>query len=164
MNAKQIAAFYPLSKSVRSLFHKMDAAAEALHLGSGISTGMRAVLENVIERGPMTVPAMARMRPVSRQHIQVLVNDLLALGLVAYQDNPAHRRSRLVRATPKGECAFASLKERESAALKRLSCAVSPASLQATDSVLAQLIAALDGPQWHAIAEEVSPKGEGEAT
>ena len=78
MNREQIQAFYPLSKSVRSLFHKMGAAAAALHEGSGISTGMRAVLENVVEGGPMTVPEMARMRPVSRQHIQVLVNDLLA--------------------------------------------------------------------------------------
>jgi DNA-binding MarR family transcriptional regulator len=158
MKSEQIGAFYPLSKSVRSLFHKLGAAADALHEGSGISTGMRAVLENVVERGPMTVPEMARIRPVSRQHIQALVNDLLALGLVDYQDNPAHRRSKLVRATKKGHEGFSALKRREFSALKRLASEISPDALQQADRVLTELISAFDSAQWHAITKEFSPK------
>ena len=60
MNPKQIENFYPLALAVRRLFHRMGHGATVLHRESGISAGMRAVLESVIHGGPMTVPQMAR--------------------------------------------------------------------------------------------------------
>jgi DNA-binding MarR family transcriptional regulator len=42
------------------------------------------------------------MRPTSRQRMQRLADELAAEGLVAFVDNPRHRRSKLVRLTRKG--------------------------------------------------------------
>ncbi len=67
------------------------------------------LLRTLSARGPCTVPQIARMRPVARQHIQKLANELVKEGLVEFIDNPAHRRSRLLRLTEKGEQRFEEL-------------------------------------------------------
>ena len=59
--------------------------------------------------GPHTVPQIARMRPVARQHIQKLANEMAADGLIELIDNPAHKRSKLLRLTPKGEARYEEL-------------------------------------------------------
>lgn len=159
MNRDQREAFEPLSRAVRSLFHKMGAAVSLLHEGdetaSGITAGMRAVLESVIEGGPKTVPEMARARPVSRQHIQTLVNELLAAGLVEFRDNPAHRRSKLVAPTKAGEAAFASLRAREAAALTRLAVDIDAAEMRAATLALQQLIVRFQDPAWRKIVRDL---------
>jgi hypothetical protein len=53
--------------------------------------------------GPLTVPQIARMRPVSRQRMQKLTDQLIREGLVELIDNPKHQRSKLVRLTSAGE-------------------------------------------------------------
>lgn len=158
MNREQVEAFYPLSLSVRSLFHKMGNAVTVLHEGSGVSVGMRAVLESLITGGPQTVPQMARVRPVSRQHIQKLVNELLAIGYAEYQDNPAHRRSKLVSVTENGRKHFSSLREREIEALTRLSTSIAVKELEQAGQVLSALIERFQSPDWQKIVDDLSPK------
>jgi DNA-binding MarR family transcriptional regulator len=53
--------------------------------------------------GPLTVPQIARMRPVSRQRMQKLTDQLILEGLVELIDNPRHQRSKLVILTTAGE-------------------------------------------------------------
>lgn len=53
--------------------------------------------------GPLTVPQIARMRPVSRQRMQKLTDQLIGEGLVELIDNPRHQRSKLVKLTAAGE-------------------------------------------------------------
>ena len=84
-----------LLDEVRLLFHVGTEAAERLHAEESVGASLRAVLEHLTHHAPTTVPAIARSRRVSRQHIQVLVNELLELGLVRLEDNPAHARSHL---------------------------------------------------------------------
>ncbi len=94
--------FVELSDEVRLLFHSMAQLADAVHDERAVNAPMRAVLEYLDRNGDATVPRMAQARRVSRQHIQVIVNDLADAGLVALHDNPAHQRSRLVGLTPSG--------------------------------------------------------------
>ena len=157
MNRQQAKSFYPLSLSVRSLFHKMGNAVTLLHEGSGISGGMRAVMESLISNGPKTVPEIARARPVSRQHIQTLINELLPLGFVEYQDNPAHPRSKLVAITEEGRAAFAALRSREMEALSKLSINISPKEFEDAERILTQLIDRFQSAEWHSIVEDLSP-------
>src|SRR5574341_2398822 len=91
-----------LLDQVRLLWHAMSQAAERLHRDEPVTLGMRAVLEFLAREGPTAVPAIARSRQVTRQHIQALVDDLLQARLVALDDNPAHRRTALVRIWPEG--------------------------------------------------------------
>ena len=91
------------------------------------------------ERGPLTVPQIARMRPVARQHIQKLANEMAADGLVVFVDNPAHKRSRLVRLTPEGEAAHDALFGRMVALCERLARGMDAAALRTTAETLGAL-------------------------
>jgi len=158
MNNDQINAFRPLTLKVRRLFHKLANGAAALHRNSDISIGMRDVLESVIDGGPQTVPHMARIRPVTRQHIQGLVNALLDENLVEYIDNPAHKRSRLVAPTSRGRQVFAAMRAKEIEAFERADIAASPEDLAAATRVLTAVIATFDGPEWQAIIDDLSSR------
>ena len=91
-----------LTDEVRLLYHSMARFADEAHAERQVRTPMRAVLEHLDRFGETTVPRIAQARGVSRQHIQVIVNDLVRAGLVEVVDNPAHRRSRLVGLTSTG--------------------------------------------------------------
>lgn len=51
---------------------------------------------------PQTVAQMAREMGHARQSVQRIADDLAREGLVAYKDNPADKRARLVELTPAG--------------------------------------------------------------
>ncbi len=71
--------------------------------------GSWGLLRTLVTEGPKTVPDIARSRPVARQHIQKLVNELRDMGLIRFVDNPAHKRSRLVDITGKGRTVYDSM-------------------------------------------------------
>lgn len=102
-----------LLNEVRMLLHRAVQVAEELHAGEPVSLGMRGVLEFLLGNGPTSVPQIARRRFVTRQHIQSLVNRLLAEGLVDLDENPAHRRSALVALTPAGRRLIERMLKRE---------------------------------------------------
>lgn len=129
---------------VRACFHRLKAVADAMHADLGINASMRAVLESLADRGPQTVPEIARGKRVSRQHIQVIVDALAAQGLAVLADNPAHRRSALVAATDRGRWAFAELRRREQPRLAELAAGLSPQALDTTLRTLRALNARLD--------------------
>lgn len=103
------------------LFHRLRVVADELHGGGELAAGKRGVLKGLYENGPQTVPQMARARPVSRQHIQSLVNPLVEEGYVEFIDNPHHRRSKLVQLTNTGHTLVKEMQSRETKVFKMLS-------------------------------------------
>lgn len=89
-------------QAVRRLFHAFSGTADRVHAEFGVTAAMRGVLEVLHGRGPRTVPQIAREKGVSRQHVQMVVNALLAQGLVESADNPDHLRSPLMRLSAAG--------------------------------------------------------------
>jgi DNA-binding MarR family transcriptional regulator len=133
-----------LAREVRLTFFALKAAAEQLHADQdGLTAGHRGVLESVVTHGPQTVPVLARARPVSRQHIQGLVNRLRALELVQLQPNPASRRSPLVAATPRGRQRFFDMLGRERTALPDSKIPIPEARLREAAETLSRLRVAL---------------------
>ena len=107
-------AFDDLGLEVRRLFNQLRAAAETIHADhEALPIAQRAILESLHRDGPATVPALARARPVSRQHVQILVNALAGAGLVETRPNPGHRRSPFVALTPAGRRLFTAMRTRE---------------------------------------------------
>ncbi|MEQ8860977.1 MAG: helix-turn-helix domain-containing protein [Pseudomonadales bacterium] len=98
---------------IRTFYNMLVERGEDLHAGSGVTLGMRAVLEVLDLRGAMTVPDLARDRRVTRQRIQALVNELLENKLVARRDNPASRRSPLIEVAAAGRRTLAAMQARE---------------------------------------------------
>lgn len=156
VDKQQLDAFYPLTLAVRRLFHKLAYGVAGLHQDTDISVGMRAVLETVIDGGPQTVPHMAKVRPVTRQHIQSLVNALLEGGYVEYRDNPAHKRSKLVAPTERGVRVFAAMRARENEAFSRARVDASSQELEAATRVLRALIATFEAPEWRSLVDNLA--------
>jgi DNA-binding MarR family transcriptional regulator len=102
-----------LMDEVRLLMHAAARFVEELHTDLDVSTPERAVLEFLVRNGSTTVPDIARARGVSRQHIQTIVNGLLARSLVEAAVNPAHRRSSLVVLTDGGSALIEEMLDRE---------------------------------------------------
>lgn len=130
------AALLALFDQTVALFHRLRAAAEEVHRQGETSAARRGVLRSLDLHGPQTVPHMARARLVSRQHIQTLVNTLSGEGLVEFVENPAHRRSSLVRLTRNGKELMQNMHRREEEALGRLSITASVEDLRAAAAVL----------------------------
>ncbi len=104
---------YAIIVEVRRLFHRLANATDALHADLGVSAAQRAVLEALASFGDISVPALARRKGVTRQHIQVLANQLEAAGLVQTRPNPDHQRSPLLQLSPHGTRVFESIRARE---------------------------------------------------
>ncbi len=134
-----------LLDQVRLLWHVTVQATERLHEDEPVTLGMRAVLEFLARDGPTAVPSIARSRHVTRQHIQALVNDLLEIRLVSLDDNPAHRRSALVRLTPDGQKAIERMKRRERQFLDGLQLKARPDDLRRASVTLSAVREALGG-------------------
>lgn len=133
---------------VIQLFHRLRAAAEEIHQ-QGVSSGARrGVLRNLVRQGPLTVPQLARMRPVSRQHMQSIVNALEADGLVTFEDNPAHRRSKLASVTAKGRQVYGKMEALQRTLLNDLPVGSTPAERETALFVVKDLQRALADPAW----------------
>lgn len=86
-----------------ALYLRMKWVSDQLYGDEARSSARRGILRGLVRYGAQTVPALARSRDVSRQHVQEVVDALHEDELVELLPNPRHRRSRLVRATPRGE-------------------------------------------------------------
>ncbi len=102
-----------LVNEVRVFYQSLVKMGETLHAGSGISLGMRAVMEYLAREGDTTVPDMARARRVSRQRIQALVDQLKQLDHVFSKANPASERSPLIGLTSSGRRTLQQMQEKE---------------------------------------------------
>ena len=110
---------------------------------SGLSVGVRNVLDQLRRDGDRTVPQLARTQELSRQYTQRMVDQARTDGLVELVDNPANRRSHLVHLTHAGEAAIDSVLERELSLLERVGGDLTAAELDATLRVLHHMDQAL---------------------
>ncbi len=122
-----------------SLFHMLHAVTNEIHESVGMTAPLRGVMNSLLKHGPKTVPQLARMRPVSRQHIQQIVNSLLEKSLVEYSDNPDHKRSKLIQLTKRGETLVAGMADREERILRKVPIDLDPKTLRNTVDALRRL-------------------------
>jgi len=142
------AAVLALIREVRTAFNRMKALAGRMHADLGVTPSMRAVLEAFVDRPPRTVPDVAREKGVSRQHVQSVVNLLIARGLLVPEANPGHRRSPLLRPTERGARLFARIRAREAEPLARLAASLPAPDLAAATRLLRRMndeLEALEG-------------------
>lgn len=128
-----------LIRAVRACFQSLRALGDSLHEDIGVTAAMRAVMEHLFEEAPETVPQIAQAKTVSRQHIQQLVDALVAAELAELFANPAHKRSPLVALTPKGMTVFEAMRRREKAVLRVLAHSIGAGEAKAAHETLAAL-------------------------
>ena len=145
---EQEAALMAVFNEARALFYRGKVVAEQIHCQGLLSSGKRGVLMSVQMLGPQTVPQLARARPVSRQHIQSLVNVLLDEGHVEYLPNPAHKRSRLVRITETGMNLVEEMSRREAKVLEGIALDVDIGALRKAAKVLYSIREYFESDIW----------------
>ncbi len=118
------------------LFHRLRFVAAEIYGEEGRSEARRGILRGLARFGAQTVPALARARSVTRQHVQEVVDGLGKEGLIEFLDNPAHRRSRLVSITPKGIRAVKKMDETDLRVLAAVGANVTTADLAVTAATL----------------------------
>ncbi len=123
-------------EALPNAFHRLGAAGDTLHAQIGIGSGMRALMQSIERVGPTSVSRLAAMRPVSRQFVQRLVDDLLAGGWVEALPNPKHKRSPLIALTSHGRETIAIMHQSEAPYLHMLEDGLDPADLQAAARIL----------------------------
>jgi DNA-binding MarR family transcriptional regulator len=155
MKGLRESALYQVIWQTRRLFQRLAATGDALHADVGLNASQRALLEFLEGREPQTVPEIARERGVSRQHVQILVNQLLGLGLVRTQENPAHRRSVLVERTEEGREVFKSVRRREAVGLTEMAAHFDRSDLETTARTLAALARYLQSAEWAGVMKQL---------
>lgn len=128
-----------LMLDVAQCFFKIRALGQKAGFITGWGGGAFGFMRSLALRGPLTVPQIARMRPTSRQRMQRLANELAAEGLVEFIDNPKHRRSKLVRLTPKGDARYRDLDARLLSLASTMGVDASEAEIRKTIEVVRQL-------------------------
>ena len=110
---EQAAAIRSFLDSIVTTFQRVRSVGERLHGDRRITPAMRLIMRAIDEMGPMTVPQIAREKPVSRQVVQKQVKQLLDRGYVEQLPNPAHNTSQLIDLTEMGHAELKESNRRE---------------------------------------------------
>jgi len=120
----------------------LTAIGDAMAKPAGQTTARWQVLA-AIERGPATVAQVARALRLTRQSVQRVADILAQDGLATYEDNPGHRRAKLLRLTPSGQRALAMIQKAQRGWADQVGAAVGEADLNQASAVLDRLMMAL---------------------
>src|SRR6185503_16634543 len=139
MTHKKAEAIAELMLDVAQCFFRIRAAGQKTGLITSWGGGAFGFMRSLAMLGPLTVPQIAEMRPTSRQRMQRLADELADEGLVKFVDNPKHRRSKLVRLTPKGEARYRELSARLLSIASTMAGALGEADIRKATEIVSQL-------------------------
>ncbi len=120
----------------------LAAEGDALARPAGQTTARWQLLA-MVENEPATVARTARTLGLARQSVQRVADVLEGEGLVAYHDNPSHRRARLVTLTADGRRALAAIQAAQRPWADAIGSAVGVRDLRHAATVLDRVIDAL---------------------
>jgi DNA-binding MarR family transcriptional regulator len=86
------------------------AAGDRLSKDLGLTSARWQVM-GALGDGPLTASQVARRMGLTRQSVQRVVDLLAGEGLIALDENPDHRRAKLVRLTDEGQLRLARMSE-----------------------------------------------------
>ena len=121
---------------------------EALARPEG-QTLARWLVLGTLEEGPEPVAEIARRLRLTRQSVQRVADLLEHDGLVAYEDNPRHRRAKLARLTPEGSRVLARIDAAQRVWANRDGAAVGLADAEQAAALLERIRGTLTRPDSH---------------
>lgn len=119
------------------------AAGDALARPAGLTSARWQVL-GVIDHAPATVADVARTMGLRRQSVQQTADALVADGLVAFVDNPRHRRAKLLDPTDAGRRALTETERAHALWADALAAALDPSQIETATAALRALTTALE--------------------
>jgi DNA-binding MarR family transcriptional regulator len=136
-------AFRELVVQVFRLNGMLTAAGDALAAPVGQTSARWRVLA-AVEDTPRTVAQIARAWSLARQSVQRVADLLERDGLVAYEDNPAHRRASLVALTPEGRAALRRIQKAQRAWATAVGDEVGARELESASAILERVMTAVE--------------------
>ena len=118
------------------------AAGDALAKPAG-QTSARWQVMAAIEDAPATVAQIARRLHLARQSVQRVADLLASDGIAVYEENPGHRRAKLLRLTPAGLEALRTIQAEQRTWANALGAKVGERDLRETTRVLRSVLEAL---------------------
>ena len=93
---------------------------------------------------PMTVPQIAAAMGQARQGVQRLVNEMRDDGFVVFQDNPYHKRAKLIALTAKGKKTYERVDKKQIPWANAIATGIKRSDLKTASAVLIKLIERLE--------------------
>ncbi|MBZ2195110.1 MarR family winged helix-turn-helix transcriptional regulator [Occultella gossypii] len=139
-------AFTSLVVSVAALGDRITRAGEDLAALGGLSLARWVVLDAACT-SPATVAQLARARGMARQSVQRVADALVADELATFEENPQHRRAKLLVATPAGRAAVLTINAAQKAWADAVGGALGATAMTDANRAVGLLREALDaGP------------------
>jgi DNA-binding MarR family transcriptional regulator len=120
-----------------------SAAGDALARPAG-QTSARWQVMAAIEDSPATVAQIARRLRLARQSVQRVADLLDAEAIAAYEDNPGHRRAKLLRLTAKGRQALGTIQAAQRHWANTIGAQIGERDLRQASKVLGRVLDRLD--------------------
>jgi DNA-binding MarR family transcriptional regulator len=92
-----------------------------------------------VEEAPSTVSQIARLWGLARQSVQRVADVLVEEGWAAYEENPVHRRARLLRLTGRGRRALRQIQGAQRSWADELGGEIGEADLRRATAILARI-------------------------
>jgi DNA-binding MarR family transcriptional regulator len=124
----------------------LSAVGDRLAQPSGQTAARWRVLA-AVEQEPLSVAQIARAWSLARQSVQRVADDLERDGLIAYAENPSHKRAQLVQLTPRGRNVLQSIQAAQRDWANAVGQRIGAADLQRAERVLERLAEALAEPE-----------------
>ncbi len=132
-------AFSELVVHVFRLEGMLSTAGDTLAGPTGQSSARWRVLAAVDDE-PRSVAQIARAWNLARQSVQRVADLLEQDGLIVYEDNPAHRRAKLVRLTATGRRTLRRIQKAQRTWADAAGEQIGPTTLEAANAALARII------------------------
>jgi DNA-binding MarR family transcriptional regulator len=136
-------AFTDLVLEVFRANGRLLAAGDRLAAPAGLTSARWQVL-GAVEAAPLTVAGIARAMGLARQSVQRIADLLVAEGIIAFRDNPAHRRAKLVAPTRRGREVLAAVNRLQADWARQVSDGITADELQTAVAVLRRIRARLE--------------------
>lgn len=133
-----------LLKEVRRNFLLLKKGAAYVHKNTTVTPAIRGIIELLNDQGALTVPHIAKMRFVTRQSIQVVIDEMIQTKWAVMKQNPFHKKSQLVELTEEGKRAYQAMQMSEMKQMKRLKLDFTEKKLEDTVRVLHELNLKID--------------------
>jgi DNA-binding MarR family transcriptional regulator len=92
-----------------------------------------------VEEAPSTVSQIARLWGLARQSVQRVADVLVEEGWAAYEENPVHRRARLLRLTGRGRRALRQIQGAQRSWADELGGEIGEADLRRATAILTRI-------------------------
>ena len=125
MNKGNMEALKLLLSETRSLFHHMKLLAEDSFQEEAMSGGAKGILRDLAWMGPQSEENLAKLRPLSRIHIEEMIDPLISSGYIQRSGNIDDDLVPQLELTEKGRRFLRSSNKREMDILTAISLSIS---------------------------------------